>query len=377
MKISVIEPSGRLYGSEYCLLDVIRGLNGDDCMWQVLLPLGHGFDEVLRMERVEVSGAVVADLHKISRWRKVSVYWNIRRQLVMAAPDVVYLNQAGMLRAVDGLMKGMDIPLVCQVQTLEDARFIARHPEVQRRVRAFICNSRFIAAEAGLPADRQCILYQGVDFTEMGPEPVPPSDGEPWRIGILGRIAESKGHPLFLDAAARLVGDGHKNLRFVVVGEGLTASDTAAFQGAVAAAGLDSFFELRGYRKDVAEELGRLNLLVIPSLVEPLGRVLLDACAAGIPAIVSDSGGLGEFSRDLDIGIRIPAGDPARLAEEILGFIKDHQNMTREFRAAARQVYHRMASGPYLKAMDRILRNAAAGKNTSIEWFGEPKASHA
>jgi glycosyltransferase involved in cell wall biosynthesis len=377
VRISVIEPSGRLYGSEYCLLDVIRGLKGADYRWQVMLPLGQGFDELLRGEGVDVCGGLLPDLHKISRWRKMQVYWTMRRQLAMAAPDVVYLNQAGMLRAVDALMMGMEIPLVCQVQTLEDARFISRHPAVQRRVRAFICNSRFIAAEAGLPTEKQCILYQGVDFGEMGPEPKPPVDGEPWRIGILGRIADSKGHPVFLEAAARLLAAGHKNLRFVVIGEGLTAPDTAAFQAAVTAAGLDSFFELRGYRKDVAGELGRLNLLVIPSLAEPLGRVLLDACAAGIPSIVSDSGGLGEFSRDLEIGTRIPAGDSARLAEEILVFLKDHQTVTREFRAAARQVYHRMASGPYLKAMDQIIRNAAAGRNTSIEWFGEPVSSEA
>ena len=372
MKISVIEPSGRLYGSEYCLLDVIRGLKGADYEWQVMLPLGHGFDELLRKDGVEVCGGLVPDLHKISRWRKLRVYWTMRRQLAMAAPDVVYLNQAGMLRAVDGLMMGMDIPLVCQVQTLEDARFISRHPAVQRRVRAFICNSRFIAAEAGLPAEKECILYQGVDFGVMGPEPVPPSDGEPWRIGILGRIADSKGHPVFLETAARLVAQGNTNLRFVVIGEGLTEADTAAFRSAVTAAGLDACFELRGYRKDVPEELKRLHLLVIPSRAEPLGRVLLDACAAGVPAIVSDSGGLGEFSRDLDIGIRIPAGDSAWLAEEILGFIGDYENATRAFRSGAREVYQRMASGPYLAAMDQILRNAAAGKNTSIEWFGEP-----
>lgn len=371
----MIEPSGRLYGSEYCLLDVIRGLKGADYRWQVMLPLGQGFDELLRREGVDVCGGLLPDLHKISRWSKLQVYWTMRRQLAMAAPDLVYLNQAGILRAVDALMMGMEIPLVCQVQTLEDARFISRHPSVQRRVRAFICNSRFIAVEAGLPAEKQCILYQGVDFGEMGPDPQPPVDGEPWCIGILGRIADSKGHPVFLEAAARLMAAGHRNLRFVVIGEGLTALDTAAFKAAVTTAGLDSFFELRGYRKDVAGELGRLNLLVIPSLAEPLGRVLLDACAAGIPTIVSDSGGLGEFSRDLEIGTRIPAGDSARLAEEILFFLEDYENRTTLFRAAAHRVYRRMASGPYLAAMDQILRNAAAGKNTSIEWFGEPVSS--
>lgn len=374
MNIFVIEPSGRLYGSEYCLLDVIRGLSGSDFRWKVMLPLGHGFDTLLREAGVAICGGLRTDLHKVSRWRKVGMYWNLRRELLRSKPDVVYVNQAGMLRAVDGLMRGLNIPVVCQVQTLEDARFIARHPEVQRRVRAFICNSRFIAAEAGLPASKQCILYQGVDFGPMGPKPAAPRAGEPWRVGILGRIADSKGHPVFLAAAAKLVAQGLTKLRFVVIGEGLTEGDTQAFYEAVAAAGLTDYFELRGYRRDVPGELARLQLVVIPSPAEPLGRVLLDACAAGIPAIVSEAGGLGEFSRDLDIGIRIPPNDPARLAEAVERFLMDAEGATRRFRQSAQLVYGRLNSLHYLKKIDLILKNAALGLDTSVEWYGEASA---
>ena len=375
MNIFVIEPSGRLYGSEYCLLDVIRGLSGSDFRWKVMLPLGHGFDTLLREAGVAICGGLRTDLHKVSRWRKVGMYWNLRRELLRSKPDVVYVNQAGMLRAVDGLMRGLKIPVVCQVQTLEDARFIARHPEVQRRVRAFICNSRFIAAEAGLPASKQCILYQGVDFGSMGPKPAAPRAGEPWRVGILGRIADSKGHPVFLAAAAKLVAQGMTKLRFVVIGEGLTEGDTQAFYEAVAAAGLTDYFELRGYRRDVPGELARLQLVVIPSPAEPLGRVLLDACAAGVPAIVSDSGGLGEFSRDLDIGIRVPPNEPSLLAEAVVKFLREPEKATEAFRQRALQVHRRMRPGPYLAKMALILRNAAAGRNTAVEWFGETHES--
>lgn len=372
MKVAVIEPSGRLYGSEYCLLDVIRGLRPSGFKWEVVLPPGQGFDQVLRDEGIALWSGMVPDLHKLSRWRKMGIYWGLRRHLAGSGADVIYLNQAGMLRAVDYLLTGMKIPLVCQVQTLEDARYISRHPGIQRRVRAFICNSRFIAAEARVPVEKMCILYQGIDFGEMGPEPVAPACGEPWRIGILGRIADSKGHPVFLEAARKLVEHGHNDIRFVVIGEAATEAETEAYRISVREAGLAGCFEFRGYCKDVPSELKRLHLLVIPSRAEPLGRVLLDACQAGIPVIVSDSGGLGEFSQDLAIGFRIPPDDPARLAEEIGRFLLDSRKYTQSFRDAARIVYQRMAPAGYLAALERILKNAASGKNTSIEWFGEP-----
>jgi len=373
MKIAVIEPSGRLYGSEFCLLDAIIGLIPRGFEWEVLLPPSQGFDELLRQKGIATWAGMVADLHKLSRWRKFKIYWILRRRLAGSGADLVYLNQAGMLRAVDSLLLGVGIPLVCQVQTLEDARFISRHPGIQRRVCAFICNSRYIAAEAKVPAEKRCILYQGVDFGEMGPEPLPPVAGEPWRIGILGRIAESKGHPVFLAAARLLVAQGRRDLKFVVIGEGLTDADTQAFCNSVTEAGLAEWFELRGYCKDVPSELKRLHLLVIPSSAEPLGRVLLDACRAGVPAILSNSGGLGEFSRDLEIGFRIPPNDPSRLAEEINRFLLDSQKYTRHFRDSARTVYRRLAPAGYLAAMEQILINTASGKNTSIEWFGEPE----
>ncbi|MEZ6126155.1 MAG: hypothetical protein R3C49_23750 [Planctomycetaceae bacterium] len=50
-RIAAIEPSGRLYGSEFCLLDIVTGTSGDRFDWRVLLPSGQGFDELCSRRR--------------------------------------------------------------------------------------------------------------------------------------------------------------------------------------------------------------------------------------------------------------------------------------------------------------------------------------
>ena len=86
--------------------------------------------------------------------------------------------------------------------------------------------------------------------------------------------------------------------------------------------GLSAKFEFRGYRTDVEMELSRLDLLVIPSIAEPLGRVLFDAAEFGVPVVLSDGGGLGEIGKRFDIGVRFESGNPDALAEAIFDVSK-------------------------------------------------------
>lgn len=370
MHVTAIEPSGRLYGSEFCLLDVMQGTSDHGVTWDVAMPAGQGFDGVLDRVGIPYRDLLPPQIHQLPRWRKLASYRALRSHLRRQRPDVVYLNQAGMLRAVDVVMKGLGIPLVCQVQTLEDAAFIARHPNAQRAVTTFITNSRFTASHATVDPKRLSVLYQAVEPHPLSARAEPPSPGEPWRVGILGRIAVSKGHYVLIDAVRHLREAGCDDIEIVVIGEGLEPEDTAAYRRAVQEAGRSDVFAFRGYRRDVAAELARLQLLVIPSLAEPLGRVLLDACAAGLPAVVSDSGGLGEFSRAHEIGYRVPASDPEALAAGVRRILADYASSVTQARAQAKRLFRRLSPEAYHHALATILRRAANREPTALEWFG-------
>jgi|GEM_PF-462215 len=367
--VTAVEPSGRLYGSEYCLLDIIRGTDGNSLSWNVITPREGGFCRLLTEQGIPCRSAIPADLHRRSRFRKFAVYarllWEVRHQ----RPQLLYVNQAGMLKAGNLICRLLNVPGVCQVQTLEDALWISRSGIGTGNMRAFICNSDFIADRTAVPDDRKCVLYQGI-----GSQPVyAPQDFSRVAcptLGIIGRISESKGHYLTLQAVAILRQRGVQ-VQIRVIGDGLTPEDTQRFGAAVNSAGLSGSFDFRGYCRDLQAEFSQMQLLLIPSLAEPLGRVLYDAAHFGVPIIAADSGGLGEICRLYGVGESFPAGNAVALAARIEASLKCLPEITAEFRRRSAQMVQSLNMASYLDAVKLILLRAAVRQPVSIRWRGD------
>ncbi len=374
-RIAVIEPSGRLYGSEFCLLDILDGADSRLFDWTVIMPSGNGFDTLLAERNVQCEFLMPAESGGVSRLRRAGIYLRILARLRSLAPDVLYINQTGSLRVASIYAKWLKLPVVCQVQTLEDARWVSNRPELHHSVKAFICNSRYIADLTNVDQHKKCILYQGLpkqrlDNTVVSAQKkqaLNPKEGV--TIGILGRIAISKGHYLLLDAAKQLLQQG-RAYRFVVIGAGLTQKDTDDFKSAVAAAGMQQHFEFRGYQTDIEGELKNVDLLAIPSIAEPLGRVLFDAAEFGVPVVVADSGGLGEVSRRFEIGRRFTANDSDALANTISESVDAFPAVANQFQTAAVDLFRRLPIAPYIKSVERILTQCANRQLSSEVWLG-------
>ncbi len=371
MKITAIEPSGNLYGSEMCLLDVIEGTATLGFDWDVVLPGGGGFAELLLDRGIDCTTTLHRDSHKLSRFRKARSYFLTRRHIAARRPSVVYLNQAGMLRAVNVIASGLDVPVVCQIQTLEDARYVASHRSEHASVAAFICNSHFTASFANVEDHKRSIFYQPV-MRVGAASGMPPLDAK-WRIGILGRIAETKGHWLFLAAARLMLEAGKSQVEFVVIGEGIDNRTTEAFTRAVMDSGMSDHFDFRGFQKDVPFELSRLHVLAIPSLAEPLGRVLLDACVARRPTVVSSAGGLGEFSKHFGVGRQFPSGDAQGLADALEFTCDNYAEEYARFSVSAEDTLKRLSPDSYVSAVASVITRAAAGETSAVEWLGTPQ----
>jgi glycosyltransferase involved in cell wall biosynthesis len=94
---------------------------------------------------------------------------------------------------------------------------------------------------------------------------------------------------------------------------------------------------LPGWRDDVDRILREADLLVHPSRQEPLGRVLLEAAASGLPVVATDVGGTREiFPSDDDGAILVPSGDAAALAEAVVRVLTD-DSMRASMREASRR----------------------------------------
>jgi glycosyltransferase involved in cell wall biosynthesis len=187
----------------------------------------------------------------------------------------------------------------------------------------------------GADAGRVRRVYNGLDLTDAGwsdPAVRPPL------VVAVGRLVEKKGFDVLLDALA-LLHRRHPAVRAVIAGDGALADDLRAQRDRL---GLRDVVDLPGPvpQTEVRELLARAAVFAAPCVVGPDGNrdglptVLLEAMAAGAPAVSTDVTGIPEVVRDEDTGLLVPQHDPVALADALERLVTDRPLATRLSRAA-------------------------------------------
>lgn len=104
-------------------------------------------------------------------------------------------------------------------------------------------------------------------------------------IGHVGRFSAVKNHSFLTDVFAQIKRQ-EPNSKLLLVGAG---SEMQAVQQKVKTLGLGTDVIFTGVRNDVANLMQAMDVFVFPSLYEGLGIVLIEAQAAGLPCVVSDT----------------------------------------------------------------------------------------
>jgi glycosyltransferase involved in cell wall biosynthesis len=131
-------------------------------------------------------------------------------------------------------------------------------------------------------------------------------------LGGVGRLERVKGFTYFLEAAQK-VAKAVPEARFILVGEGALRKSLED-----QAAPLGDRIKFLGLREDVPDLMAATDILVAPSLNEGMGRVLLEAGAAGTPAVASDVGGIPDIIDDGETGILVQTRDADSLARALI-----------------------------------------------------------
>jgi len=136
---------------------------------------------------------------------------------------------------------------------------------------------------------------------------------------VLARLHEEKGHLVLFEAIPR-VRASFPDVLFLLAGDG---PDRARLEDAVRQAGLERAVRFLGRRADVPELLAVASLLVLPSLAESFGFVLVEALSVGVPVVASATGGVPEVVEHGRNGLLVPPGQPLPLAEAVLALLAD------------------------------------------------------
>jgi glycosyltransferase involved in cell wall biosynthesis len=132
-------------------------------------------------------------------------------------------------------------------------------------------------------------------------------------VGTVGRLTAVKDQKTLIQAVERLRGE-HPGLIVLLIGDGELRDD---LEEQVQRLHLQEIVRFLGWRPDVPDLLNALDLFVLCSLNEGMGRALVEAMATGLPAVATSVGGIPDLIEEDVNGCLVPAGDGDVLASAI------------------------------------------------------------
>ena len=138
-------------------------------------------------------------------------------------------------------------------------------------------------------------------------------------VGTVGWLLPIKG-PMHLLKAMGSVWQDYPETTLAFVGKG---DLKAELQAEALQMGASGRVKLLGWRDDIPEIMQILDVFVLPSLNEGMGRVLVEAMAAGKPVVASRVGGIPDLVKHGENGFLVEPGDENGLSAAIEKLLTD------------------------------------------------------
>ena len=283
----------------------------------------------------------VADL--ISLWR----LWRVMRRERFTIVHT-HTPKAGLLGQLAARLAG--VPLV--INTVHGFYLPPGMNPIARRIYLLLekvaaaCSDRILSQNAEdidiAVRERVCrrdkikFLGNGIDLTQFDPDTISAESVERLRaklglqpcppvVAFVGRLAaKRKGFADFL-AAAQEISARVPDCQFLVVGESDRGKADAMEASAAHVHGIAERCVFAGQRdpSELPAFYKLFDVLVLPSIFEGLPRVVMEASAMGVPAVVTDVKGNREAVLDGWNGLLVPLGDVRALAAAVVRVLTD------------------------------------------------------
>ena len=285
----------------------------------------------------------------VTPWRIASLARTFRR----ARADLAYVNTATLPHCIVAA-RLCGLPVVCHVHELESSipRTLSRAVTLPLLgATSVLANSRATAEHLRrdwpVLGRRTAVVYNGI----RAPRTLRPPRGVVRRIGVVGRLSARKGQDIAVAAVSALLHRG-LDIELILVGDCFSGYESFEDEVRRAAQQWPDRIEMAGYRSDVWQVYEDLDLVLVPSRLEPFGNVAVEAALAGRPVIAARVGGLPEIVRDGVTGVLIEPDDADALARAIAGMVDDPMLTASYGRAAAADAALRFSP---TEADDRLL----------------------
>lgn len=385
MRILVVCGAGTLFGKEIVTLLLLKGLRdrGHEVSCITSTWRDGKFEKRLRELSIPFTALPLGFISKTLSWSALgmtleqgwklpSLWLGYRKAIKSFQPDVVL--HSGFHHVVllwPFLGRGIDVFHVHDA--FAPTKFYARlFKMLSRRIKAFVGVSKFVAESLRIVGVRETqITYvlNGVDADAIAVRRVGGTGVDrngPFRIGIVGQIAEWKGHEDLVDALRALDSEGYE---FVcrIFGGG-SPEFTARLRSRIEAHALADKVEWMGYVDDADSIYQCLDICVVPSrFPEPFGMVAAEAGVHGLPVVATRVGGLPEIVVNEQTGYLVNAGSPEELAEKIGLLMKSPELQIKMGLSAAAHVMNELSVAKMTETLENIFESLIAVQRSCEE----------
>ncbi len=168
-------------------------------------------------------------------------------------------------------------------------------------------------------------MYNGIDLSRFHQ---PPANNirEEFNIApdaplllTVAVLREQKGIQYMIEAMQKIITTALA-AKYLIVGDGSYADQ---LHQAVQQHGLTDHVIFTGARQDIPQILAASDIFILPTLLDALPTVLIEAMAASTPIVASSVGGVPELVENGRNGLLIPPAEPDALAQSCLQLLQN------------------------------------------------------
>ena len=342
MKVCYFTHASNVTGANRSLLDMLAGLRGTDVEPVVIIRGKGPLKNELEKQGIAytiipyhstlksangIRGVVKKGLNRLSVNR-------IRRFLERNHIDLLH-NNSMMCRLGAEAAYLTGIPYICHLRDMvtEDHRRLfsdeEREKEILQHASSVICISQYVYDKFApwMPGQKNIrVFYNGINASHYLIRDKEIMTGDTVNISIIGRISENKRQMEAVQAMDILKNKrGYQNLKLQIVGRLPLKRDREYVQR------IKEFIEKQGlktvemvpFSNEVIEKQRRMDIGLMCSNHEAMGRSTIESMLAGNLTIGARAGATPELIEDGETGLLYESGNPEDLADKIEQALKD------------------------------------------------------
>lgn len=326
-------------GGERVFSQIIRGLNTDKFNTFVASRPGGTFAEKLREVGVQIEPLDMTsryNLGNVLRLKKIIKTKNIQivhsqggRADFYARIAAKIANAPILISSIAMLVEGYDVGI------LRKSLYVFMDRWTEKWVDKFIILTealrRTLIERHNIPQEKIIKIHNGIEIEEYNPdlEEIRNKKLEIRKefglktdtpvIGAIGRLVWQKGFEYLIEAMSEVL-KKYPDAKFLIAGEGPLKNRLVAESEKLSVVDRIAF---AGFRSDVKEILASIDVLAMPSLLEGLPLVLLEAMAMAKTIVATRIDGITEVLEDGKTGLLVPAKNSHALADVLIEILKD------------------------------------------------------